>query len=310
MLRELDDKNMKITVVIPTFNKLSYLKVALNSLCYTSFNFKDFEVIVCNDGSTCSMEPILTNNYPFQLKVLSLPRKGRSYARNAGIEEAKGELIVFSDDDTILDSEFLTNHWKGHDGNDRNVILGERRQLYLKELPKESSSVEESRDLTRYMYKYSKCNIFNSQVTEKLLKIKFSRHWICTITGNMSINRIWLEHLGAFDEEFKGWGLEDIELGYKLSRSGFFFCYEPFAKNFHIEHPRNKKDMIKEMQINATYFYNKYHRPEDIRLFWEFYSGRISLSEFDKVTFKELGSGEESSSYFTLFKRSNLKPLS
>lgn len=87
------------SVVIPTRNRATYLKKALDSVYAQSY--QNFEIIVVNDGSTDSTANI-AEQYDTRLRYYGQPHQGVSAARNRGIAEAKGEIIAFLDDDDLF----------------------------------------------------------------------------------------------------------------------------------------------------------------------------------------------------------------
>jgi glycosyltransferase involved in cell wall biosynthesis len=106
---------MKISVIIPVFNRIKSLKTAIESvLCQT---YRNFEIIVINDGSKFSLEKHL---HPYQHKVRLIEftkNQGVSFARNIGIEKSNGDFIAFLDSDDIwlpfklkLQIDFLKKH--------------------------------------------------------------------------------------------------------------------------------------------------------------------------------------------------------
>lgn len=92
----------KFSVIIPVYNVEPFIKKCLDSM--ESQTFKDYEVIIINDGSTDkSME--IAKNYSF--KMINQENKGQSAARNRGIKSAKGEYIVFLDSDDTIEKDLL-----------------------------------------------------------------------------------------------------------------------------------------------------------------------------------------------------------
>jgi len=85
-----------ISVVIPTYNRASFLKEAIDSVL--SQTCRDFELIVVDDGSTDDT-PALLLSYGKKIKVIKKANKGPSAARNRGIKAAKGEWLAFLDSD-------------------------------------------------------------------------------------------------------------------------------------------------------------------------------------------------------------------
>lgn len=89
-------ENPIVSVVIPTFNRGWILQAAVDSVLAQTF--RDFELIVVDDGSTDDTAEILMSYGP-ALRVVRQGNAGVSAARNAGIRSAKGALIAFLDSD-------------------------------------------------------------------------------------------------------------------------------------------------------------------------------------------------------------------
>ena len=98
---------MLFSVIIPLFNKENEIKETLNSVFGQTY--KDFEVIVIDDGSTDSGLSLVKALDFHSLRVFSQANAGVSAARNKGISEAKGDFCVFLDGDDILLPEHLAN---------------------------------------------------------------------------------------------------------------------------------------------------------------------------------------------------------
>jgi glycosyltransferase involved in cell wall biosynthesis len=94
-----------ISVVIPLYNKEKYIRRAVDSVL--SQSFRDFELIVVNDGSTDNGPALVRQYDDSRVRVLDQENRGVSAARNRGIAEAHGELVVFLDADDEWSSDFL-----------------------------------------------------------------------------------------------------------------------------------------------------------------------------------------------------------
>ncbi|MDH6367908.1 MULTISPECIES: glycosyltransferase family 2 protein [unclassified Breznakia] len=110
---------MKISIVVPVYNAEKYLTNCLDSL--VNQTYKDYEIVVINDGSTDQSKLILDQyaNKHNCMVVYHQENQGQAKARNKGVELAQGEFICFVDsDDTItLDAlEQLVN--KQEENND------------------------------------------------------------------------------------------------------------------------------------------------------------------------------------------------
>jgi glycosyltransferase involved in cell wall biosynthesis len=88
----------QVSVIIPTYNRGWILKEAIDSVL--TQDYKDFELIVVDDGSTDNTSEILAS-YGNGIRVLFQENKGVSAARNRGIAEASGQFIAFIDSDDL-----------------------------------------------------------------------------------------------------------------------------------------------------------------------------------------------------------------
>jgi glycosyltransferase involved in cell wall biosynthesis len=86
----------RISVVIPTYNRLKMVDRALSSVCKQTLN--PAEIIVIDDGSQDSTKDLILNAYP-QVKYIRQNRQGVSAARNTGIKIAKGDWVALLDSD-------------------------------------------------------------------------------------------------------------------------------------------------------------------------------------------------------------------
>lgn len=98
---------MKISVIIPIYNEAKDIVECLQSL--DTQTYKDFEVVVVDDGSTDKTLQVLQNsqfsNLNFQL--LRQKHQGPAIARNLGAQKATGKILVFVDADMTFDKKFL-----------------------------------------------------------------------------------------------------------------------------------------------------------------------------------------------------------
>jgi GT2 family glycosyltransferase len=88
---------LKVSIVIPLYNKAAYVRRALESIAAQTFT--DFELIVVDDGSTDDGARIVTEYGDPRFKLISQSIAGPGPARNTGIAHARGELIAFLDAD-------------------------------------------------------------------------------------------------------------------------------------------------------------------------------------------------------------------
>lgn len=100
-------RSPEVSVIIPTYDTTEYIGQALDSVLAQTF--KDYEIIVINDGSpdTDELERVL-EPYREDIVYLKQENRGVSAARNAGIRVARGSLIAQLDPDDLWEPDFLT----------------------------------------------------------------------------------------------------------------------------------------------------------------------------------------------------------
>jgi glycosyltransferase involved in cell wall biosynthesis len=124
--KSIDDaiNTVPVSVVIPTFNGGEQIRNVIDALKKQSF--RDFEIIVVNDGSTNNtkniLEEIKINNT--NIKIFEQPNKGRASSRNLGAANAQGHLLVFYDDDVRPVEESIKKHVEFHEKYPQSICGG------------------------------------------------------------------------------------------------------------------------------------------------------------------------------------------
>ncbi|MBI4818124.1 MAG: glycosyltransferase [Deltaproteobacteria bacterium] len=116
---------LDVSVVIPTFGRPASLPLLLRGLEVQDLDGDRFEVIVVDDGSPTPIEGRIGRELArCQLRILRQENSGPGAARNLGAREARGELLVFVDDDMRVGPGFLRAHLSAHATHLRRVVLG------------------------------------------------------------------------------------------------------------------------------------------------------------------------------------------
>ncbi len=105
------DFSYLFTVIIPTYNRLDEIRELLASFERQTLDFKKFEVIIADDGSTDNTLTWVQDympRSPFRLRLLRQDHKGPGEARNLGMAEAAGKYLLFIDSDCIADPAWLS----------------------------------------------------------------------------------------------------------------------------------------------------------------------------------------------------------
>jgi glycosyltransferase involved in cell wall biosynthesis len=96
--------HLKVSVIIPLYNKAPYVRRALDSIAAQTFT--DFEAIVVDDGSTDDSAAIVANYSDARFRLIHQANAGPGSARNAGLAQAQSEFMAFLD----ADDEWLPNY--------------------------------------------------------------------------------------------------------------------------------------------------------------------------------------------------------
>jgi hypothetical protein len=106
--------------------------------------------------------------------------------------------------------------------------------------------------------------------------------WAAFLTGNVSVSRSALAHVGGFDEAFKTWGVEHFELGYRLARLGLPFAHARSPVNYHIAHGREAGFYQDQTSSSMKYFQSKFDDPI-LPAFCEFLLGERTLQDVERL---------------------------
>ncbi len=217
----------RLSVIVPTYNRRQRLGRVLDALGSQTVSPEIFEVVVIDDGSTDGTRDWLARQtFPFEVRTLSQSNAGPAVARNTGIRAARGELLVFLDDDVVPVPQWLDEHVRTHDIAPGDiVVLGPLSSLPRYDQPWvawEQVQVEKQ---------YAAMERGDWEPT-------YRQFW----TGNASVSRARVLEAGLFDAEcLRG---EDVELGWRLAQRGVGFRFNPRAQGFH--HAERSLEQVEE----------------------------------------------------------------
>ena len=100
-----------VSVIVPTYNRANMLGTTIKSLINQSYDKKNYEIIVVDNNSSDNTLQVIEQLYkesPVLINYLWELRQGAHYARNSALKIAKGEILYYTDDDMIADSNLLT----------------------------------------------------------------------------------------------------------------------------------------------------------------------------------------------------------
>ena len=205
------------SVVIPTYNRLGRLRHVVKALEQQAYPSDAYEVIVISDGSTDGTDAYLEALRPtMRLRWLPQANRGPAAARNAGIQKACGEFIVFIDDDVVPEPHLLGEHARSHHEAGRDVVVVG------------PLLTPEGFEMTPWIR-------WEQEMLMKGYRALLRGDWPASArqfyTGNASLRRSHILAAGGFDEGLRR--AEDVELAYRLANKGLDFVFNIQAAGMH-----------------------------------------------------------------------------
>lgn len=217
---------IQISVVIGTYNQAHVLSKVLDAYTRQSLSNDQFEVILADSSSMDHTSDIVDlYKHQFNLRHCIIPNQGKAFARNYAVRESMGDFIIITDADMIPDAGFIEAHLQAH-RQSTQAICFEGAAFDLPDLswpPNQETLVSQ----VGRVYRSGK-----------------RLGWWYFLTGNLSMPKQTFNAFSGFSEAFKGYGWEDLELGYRMFQSGIKLLYLPEAINYHY-HVISDDDYVK-----------------------------------------------------------------
>ncbi|HEX5482978.1 MAG TPA: glycosyltransferase, partial [Terriglobia bacterium] len=206
----------------PTYNRKAILKRAIEAYAQQTRPDAISEVLIIDDGSTDGTGELVAqigSESPFPVRHLYQENRGLAAARNHGIREARGDLILFGDDDVIPAPNLLEEHLAWHEKHPEPHVgvLG-----YLPWSPEVHPT-----PLMRYIIMEGPQFGYGHMTAGK------SVSFMGCYFNNTSLKLDFLRQNGNFNENFRTWGCEDWDFGYRLMQKGLVMLYNPRAVGYH-----------------------------------------------------------------------------
>lgn len=213
-----------LSVIIPTYNRRAVLLKVLEAYARQTAPEDVRELLVIDDGSTdgtgeVAQEWAAKSPPPFAVRCLRQQNKGLAAARNHGIREAQGSVLLFVDDDIIPAPDLVAQHAAWHREHPEPNMAAVGQLVWAPELRP-----------TPFMEWLGIDGIrFKSGKAASGRALPFTS----IIFGHTSVKSDFLRDNGIFDEDFRTYGCEDSELAYRLVKKGFQAFYLPGAVGYH-----------------------------------------------------------------------------
>lgn len=220
-------ENPTVSVIIPSHNRSSSLRRAMEALHSQTYPIDLMEVTVVADSCIDDTLAMLQDyKAPFKLHVVEVNCRSAAIARNTGAAAATGELLLFLDDDIEAMPLLVESHVRAHYERAGCAVMGPYP-------PKLQGG-------TRF---------FDVEVRawweEKFYQMSRSDHrfhYQDLLSGNLSLDAELFARLDGFDSAFGNCGGEDYEFGLRLLKADVSFVMAAGAVGYHYEHETNNLD--------------------------------------------------------------------
>ena len=227
-----------LSVVVPTYNRAPVLARCLDALA--AQDPPPGEVVVVDDGSTDDTPAVLAERRD-SIRIVRQDNGGRAAAKNAGVDAARGDVVLFLDDDVIATPGLVHLHAEHHRNRPEphEALLG--HVTWAPEI-----------EVTRHMHWLEHGGpLFAYDEIEDREDVP----WKMLYTANVSLKREFLE---PFDTDLPIF--EDSELAYRLTKKGLRLRYDPEALGWHLreETPERTERRMREVGQAAARLHAKW----------------------------------------------------
>ncbi len=228
---------MVVSVIIPTYNSAKYIKSAINSIL--SQTYKDFEIIVVDDGSTDSTKEVLKNYIKTnKIKYIYQKKKNQASARNKGVGYSKGEFIAFLDSDDLWLKDKLAKQLPLFNDKTIGLVYGGVEWF------KNHHTIKNRKNIIKRKIPKDKGYLFNKLIVHNFIT-----------TSSVIIRK---KAFQKFNENDIYGGVEDYDLWLKISKKWKIDCVKDIVIKYRM-HEKNVSINLesrydKELKVKKQFF--------------------------------------------------------
>jgi glycosyltransferase involved in cell wall biosynthesis len=249
---ERPEKSRALSVVVTSYNDLDILEA--NLAAYARQSFRDFEIVVADDGSREDYRPVLKRwaRY-FRQGILHVKHEDRGFRRariiNRAIHESRFPWLVFADMDCLPHRRYLENHARYLVPG--TMITGRRAHVTRAAVPVPDEILRRGLGLGLLrlvrLWLQGQARVVEHGV---VLPMFYESWFNCILGSNFSACRVDLEAVNGFNEEFLGYGWEDTDLDSRLRRNGIRVRnLRNKVVQFHLSHPQRSGDNTRNREV-------------------------------------------------------------
>ncbi|MEG5019233.1 MULTISPECIES: glycosyltransferase [unclassified Microcoleus] len=220
-------ENLTVSIIIPSHNRSSSLRRALDALHLQTYPIDLIEVIVVADSCIDNTLAMLQDyKARFKVQAIEVNCQSAAIARNTGAASATGQLLLFLDDDIEALPPLVESHARVHSLRPGSAVMGP----YPPKL-------------------HGGTTLFEVEVRswweEKFYQMSQPGHrftYLDLLSGNLSLDAELFARLDGFDSAFGNCGGEDYEFGMRLLKANVPFVVAAEAVGYHYEHETNNLD--------------------------------------------------------------------
>jgi glycosyltransferase involved in cell wall biosynthesis len=258
------------SVVIPTYNRSDKLSKTLETMTEQDIDLSRFEVIIADDGSSDDTVDVV-KSFAGRLRLKYYFQEDEGFragaARNGGARLAAAPILIFLDSGTLAGPGLVSAHLAVHAASeDRRAVIG---YCYGYDAFREDLWVPDSFDTlrpTEIVRRYHENEKFADIRELDYARfggdpMKWPLPWLFFFTMNCSVPAEDFWAAGGFDEMFRSWGVEDIELGYRLFNNGSTLILSRDAWTIEVPAERPVKRLLYSLMRNGRLFLDKSREP-------------------------------------------------
>jgi len=284
---------MKISVIVPVYNRLEHLRALF--LCLLKQKKQPDELVITDDGSSQKVLDFIGDLIPkakFKIKHIFQEDKGfrKTRALNNAVRNSIGDLLIFCDQDLIFGEEYIETIANNIKENiflmgRAHTLKKEEKDFALENIEKFNSYEEIIKNLpSNYIPTIEK--MLNEDKRRRLLKtFKLAKRGIKLVGMSYALMKNAYIKVNGYDENYIGWGQEDDDFGNRLTVAGIN-GKELVTRNIQL-HLWHYSDPTKIHSSNEEYYYK---RKEEIFSKKDFYckKGYEDSKNRDDIMIKEL----------------------
>ena len=218
--------NDKVSIILPVYNSENTIFDTINSIL--NQNYKNFELIIINDGSTDSTENVCISFSDKRINYTKIKNSGVSYARNYALSIATGKYIMFIDSDDYYESTYVSKMVNAMRNKVELVCCGYMNfEKNNKQFIPENRKFDSKIDYIEYL---QSLYLFN-QIWNKIYLLDIINSHNLKFDNNLSIAEDWNFNIDYLNCVTKFSTLSECLYNYRISNSGLGFKYRSDASD-------------------------------------------------------------------------------